>query len=109
MQKAVSIKDLVNSLVPISRFNKGEANRVFEEVRETGFKIVLKNNSPVCVLLSPESYGQMLEAIEDYHLFIEAEKRMENTGAGDFIPVEKAMQELGITEADLDGADVETE
>ena len=109
MLNHISISGVVNSLVPISRFNKGEANKIFEELRETGFKIVLKNNSPACVLLTPETYEQMLETIENYRLFIEAEKRMENAKAEDFIPSEKAMKELGINGADLDGTDVELE
>lgn len=109
MLNPIAISGAMNSLVPISRFNKGEANKIFEEVRETGFKIVLKNNSPTCVLLTPEVYEQMLETIENYRLLVEAEKRMENANAEDFIPAEKAMQELGISEADLKDIDVELE
>jgi len=103
------ISSAMNSLVPISRFNKGEANKIFEEVRETGFKIVLKNNTPTCVLLTPEAYVQMLETIENYRLLVEAEKRLENAMDEDFIPAEQAMQELGISEADLKDIEVELE
>ncbi len=103
----ISISDVVNSLVPISRFNKGEANKIFEEVKETGFKIVLKNNSSVCVLLTPEAYEELLETLENYRLFIEAEKRLEKAETEDFIPADKAMQELGIKESALEGTDVE--
>ena len=103
------ISGALNSLVPISRFNKGEANKIFEEVRETGFKIVLKNNTPTCVLLTPEAYEQMLETIENYRLLVEAEKRLENAKDGDFIPTEQAMQELGISGADLKDIEVELE
>ena len=104
-----SISGAMNSLVPISRFNKGEANKIFEEVRETGFKIVLKNNTPTCVLLTPEAYEQMLETIENYRLLVEAEKRLENAKDTDFVPAEQAMQELGISEADLKDIVVELE
>jgi len=96
MRNHISIIGVVNSLVPISRFNKGEANKIFEEVRETGFKIVLKNNSPACVLITPELYEEMLETIENCRLLVEAEKRMENAKAEDFISSEKAIEELGI-------------
>jgi antitoxin StbD len=109
MLNNISINNLVKSLVPISRFNKGEANKIFEEVKETGFKIVLKNNSPACVLLTPEAYEELLETLENYRLFIEAEKRMVKTKIEDFIPAGKAMQELGIKESDLEGTDVELE
>lgn len=107
MLNPILISGAMNSLVPISRFNKGEANKIFEEVRETGFKIVLKNNSPACVLLTPEVYELMLETIENYRLLVEAEKRMENAKAEDFISAEKAMQELGISEVDLKDIEVE--
>lgn len=109
MLNHITISDAMNSLVPISRFNKGEANKIFEEVRETGFKIVLKNNSPACVLLTPEAYAQMLETIENYHLLVEAEIRMGNANAEDFLSAEEALQELGISEADLKEIDVELE
>ena len=103
------ISAAINSLIPISRFNKGEANKIFEEVRETGFKIVLKNNTPTCVLITPEAYEQMLETLENYRLLIEAEKRLENAKEEDFIPAEQALQELGISEADLEDIEVEFE
>lgn len=109
MLENVSISNVVNSLVPISRFNKGEANKIFEEVKESGFKIVLKNNSPACVLLTPEAYEQMLDTIDEYRLYMEAEKRMENAKQEDFIPRDKVLAELGINKTDLDNADVEIE
>ncbi|CAA7601096.1 Antitoxin Phd_YefM, type II toxin-antitoxin system [Acididesulfobacillus acetoxydans] len=103
------ISGAINSLVPISRFNKGEANKIFEEVRESGFKIVLKNNIPTCVLLTPEAYEQMLETMENYRLLVEAENRLENAKGADFVPSEQAMQELGISEAELKEVEVELE
>jgi hypothetical protein len=47
-------------IVPISRFNKGEANKIFEEVKEVGVKIVLKNNQPIGVIMTPEMYESLL-------------------------------------------------
>ncbi len=99
----------MNSLVPISRFNKGEANKIFDEVKEAGFKIVLKNNTPTCVLLTPEVYEQMLETIEEYRLLLEAEKRMKNAKPDDLISQDKVLAELGISKADLDSIEVELE
>ena len=109
MLKKITINNVLNSLVPISRFNKGEANKIFEEVRETGFKVVLKNNIPTCVLLKPEVYEQMLETIEDYRLLQEAEKRMENVKQEDYILQEAVLSEFGVNKANLDNIDVEIE
>jgi len=45
--------EIMNSMVSVSRFNKGEASKIFDEVAKTGIKIAVKNNKPACVLLSP--------------------------------------------------------
>ena len=94
------ITNIIDALVPISRFNKGEANKIFDEVRETGCKIVVKNNAPACVLLTPEKYQEMLEAIEDQYLIALAEERLKN-GVGATVPAEEVYRELGIDSDDL--------
>ena len=109
MLENISVSNVMNSLIPISRFNRGEANKIFEEVKETGFKIVLKNNIPACVLLTPEAYEQLLDTIEEYRLLMEAEKRLENARPEDFIPRDKLLSKLGINKTDLDNTDVELE
>ncbi len=109
MLNNISTSNLVNSLVPISRFNKGEASKIFEEVKETGFKIVLRNNKPACVLLPPEAYEELIETLENYRMYIEAEKRLEKAKTEDFIPADEAMRELGIKAGDIEDADVEIE
>ena len=109
MLNNISIGGVMNSLIPISRFNKGEANKIFDEVRETGFKIVLKNNTPACVLLTPENYEEMLEIIEDYKLLIEAEKRTVNSKIEDYIPTISVLSELGINQKELDDVEVDIE
>jgi hypothetical protein len=78
-------------------------------VNETGIKIVLKNNVPVGVVISPQQYEVMVETLEDYALIIEAEERMKNAGAGGFISGEQGMKSLGIHETDLEGAEVDIE
>jgi Phd_YefM. len=105
----ISIKDVMGSIVPITRFNKGEASKIFDEVNERGMKVVLKNNTPACVLLNPDKYESMIEALEDYALYFEAEKRMKNAEINGFIPEKDIMTELGITEDDLNDIDVEIE
>ena len=67
---------ILDRVVPISRFNKGEATKIFSEVKETGTKYVFKNNLPECVLLSPEMYDQMVENLIDMELYIEALERV---------------------------------
>lgn len=50
---------MINFFVPISRFNKGEAGKIVEEVNEEGIKVIIKNNEPVCVMLSPSIYNNL--------------------------------------------------
>ncbi len=107
--RPVSIKDIVNAIVPITRFNRGEASKIFDEVNETGAKVVLKNNVPACVLVKPEQYNAMVEALEDYALFLEAEKRVAGAAASGYIPAEQVQAELGISDADIAGVQVEIE
>ena len=80
----ISVSNMLNAIVPISRFNKGEASKIFDEVNAGGVKIVVKNNKPACVLITPEKYEEMIETIENYYLFIEAEKRMKAANQADF-------------------------
>ena len=68
------VMGIMKSIVPISRFNKGEANRIFEEVESSGTKIVMKNNRPACILMSPEQYESLMEMVPDYLLQEEADR-----------------------------------
>lgn len=76
MIKKVSVSGVLNSFVPISRFNKGEAHKIFDEVKENGYGIVVKNNSPTCVLITPEIYEEMMDIIDKYNSMMEFEERM---------------------------------
>ena len=41
--KALNTLNILDSIIPISRFNKGEANKIFSDVKKFGTKIVVKN------------------------------------------------------------------
>lgn len=97
---------LLNSMIPISRFNKGEANKIFDEVHADGIKIVVKNNKPACVLISPEEYEALIETIENYRLFIQAEKRMPENKDHTYKNHLQVMESLGITPNELDEVEV---
>ncbi len=59
------VRDAIDSTVSISLLNKGYAGQIFDEVRSSGTKVVMKNNSPECVLVSPDSYRAMLDEINE--------------------------------------------
>lgn len=100
-----AIKDTVS----ISQFNKGMAGKIFKEVNETGAKVVMKNNVPECVLMSPKEYEDIMEAMEDALLYAEAMRRLEHTKPEDWIPEKQLLEELGISEEDLDKIEINDE
>ncbi|MCL1883838.1 MAG: type II toxin-antitoxin system Phd/YefM family antitoxin [Defluviitaleaceae bacterium] len=101
MRSSVQTAEIMRSMVPVSRFNKGEASKIFDEVAKSGMRIAIKNNKPACVLLSPERYESLLEEIEDLELMIEAEKRLKENAPT--ISFQEVLEKNGITEADLEG------
>ena len=105
----MSVVGMMNAMIPITRFNKGEATKIFDEVEHSGVKIVVKNNKPACVLLSPAQYESLMEMISDYILYSEAETRMANNNPMENISHDDFMKELGITQEDLDEVDVDIE
>jgi antitoxin StbD len=92
----------MNSNVPITRLNRGEASKIFEEISEDRYSVVTKNNNPIGVLLKLKRFEEMVEMLKDYVLFFEAEKRLRNTGKADLISNEQVLQDLGISESDLE-------
>ena len=92
----------VRDTVPISQFNQGKAGRIFGEVRRTGAKVVMKNNAPECVLLSPEEYVRLMDEYNDAQLLTLALERLRNLDLSKCISHEDLMLELGITPEDME-------
>ncbi len=102
--------DLLQSLVPISQFNKGQAAKIFDRLHSERELIVLKNNQPSAIILSLEEYRRLTEIEEDYFLLLEANKRMEDNGNDKTISFDTVISNLGISEDELlDTEDVDIE
>ena len=71
-----NIRSAIKDTVPISLFNRGFAGKIFKEVKETGAKVVMKNNAAECVLLSPEEYLSLLDEVNDAKLAAIAAQRL---------------------------------
>ena len=99
------VKGIMENVVPISSFNKGIAGKIFEEVKHSGMKVVMKNNSPECVLLSPEEYLRLIDEVNDAKLAALAAQRMQGFDPADAIPAEEVYRQNGITKAALDSMD----
>ena len=93
--------ELLQSLVPISQFNKGQAAKIFDRLHSERELIVLKNNQPSAIILSLEEYTRLTEIEEDYVLMLEANKRMEDSRNNKTISFDSVMSNLGISEDEL--------
>ena len=96
--------DVLNSLVPITQFNRGQASRIFDRLHTENRLIVLKNNQPAAVILSPAEFSRLSEIEEDYALLLEAAERL----AGNTAPATSmgdVLKELGISDDELASAE----
>lgn len=67
----LEISEVLERLVSITQFNKGKASQLFSRVQTGEPLIVMKNNSPIAVVISPEDY----RIIEKYLLNKPKEKQ----------------------------------
>ncbi len=96
-----SLVNAIQNTVPITQFNRGYAGKIFEDVKKQGAKVVMKNNMPECVLMSPEEYLDLMEELENARLFAMAEARLKDFDPEKAVPAEDVYKKLGITEDDL--------
>ena len=105
-----SAANLLQSLIPISQFNKGQAAKIFDRLHSERELIVLKNNQPSAIILSPEEYTRLTEIEEDYFLLLEAHRRMQENGNKKTVSLDAVMNNLGISKEELiDAEDVDIE
>mgnify|MGYP000773817416 FL=1 len=64
-----SAANLLQCLIPISQFNKGQAAKIFDRLHSEKELIVLKNNQPSAIILSPEEYTRLTER-QEWELFL---------------------------------------
>ena len=104
--------DLTSALtktVSISSFNKGKAGLIFEDVKKSGAKVVMKNNNPECVLISPDEYLKLLDMVEDLKLAAISKERDDKMNPQNLIKEEDVLSQLGIKEEELKDVKVDIE
>lgn len=102
--------DTINSLVSITQFNKGQASRIFDRLNTEKQLIVLKNNVPSAVIISPEEYIRLSEIAEDYYLLTEAQTRLKNNKGKQTLSFDDVMRSFDISDDDIENAeDLDTE
>ena len=94
----------ITNTISISMFNRGLAGQVFEDVKRSGAKVVMKNNAAECVLLSPEEYVKLMDEVNDARLLALAAERMENFDAANAVSETDVLKELEINADDISDA-----
>ena len=91
----------INNLISLSAFNKGEAGKIFSDIKQNNqTKIVLRRNEPECIIISPKSYTEMVQELEDLRDYkLAVERLMKNSKNYSF---EEVMQKLNIDQTELD-------
>ena len=100
-----SIRSAIENTIPISLFNRGLAGKIFDEVKRYGAKVVMKNNTPECVLLAPDEYIRLLGEVNAARLLASAAERMSHFNPAALISQEQVDQELGFTPSDYENTD----
>lgn len=100
-----SVMSAITNTVPITQFNRGLAGKIFEDVKQCGAKVVMKNNAAECVLLSPDEYVRIMDELNDARLLALASERMAHFNPTTVISEEEMNRRLGVSEDDLAGYD----
>ncbi len=99
------MRNAITNTISISLFNRGLAGKVFEDVKRSGAKVVIKNNAPECVLLSPDEYVKLMDEVNDARLLAMATERMTKYDESATVLEKEVLKELVITADDLADAD----
>ena len=95
--------DILNILVPITQFNRSQASKIFDRLHSESRLIVIKNNQPAAIILSPSEFQRLNEIEEDYTLLLEATRRLKEDSSSTSSR-EEVMSELNISESELAAA-----
>lgn len=101
-----SLLKFTDRLISVSEFSKGKTSKFFDDVRRNNTEyIVLKNNQPTAIVVSVESYRELvkkamkmetlLEKIEEIRLLELANSRIESSETDDTIGFEEFVKEQG--------------
>ena len=99
-----SVVNVIRDTVPISQFNRGLAGKIFDEVKASGAKVVMKNNIAECVLLAPDEYIRLMDEVNDARLLSIATQRMAAYDPDKTITEAEMISRLGISESDIENA-----
>lgn len=95
----IDMTSAIKNTISISMFNKGQAGKIFDDVKKNGAKVVIKNNNPECVLLSPEEYVNLMDEVNENSLWKIANDELSKKNK--IVTFKQLMKKYQITEEDL--------
>lgn len=66
----------LDNLVSVSELSHGGVSKTLSRVGDDNPIVVMRNNKPAAIVISPDDYRRLTEAEEDFALYLEAEERM---------------------------------
>lgn len=100
-----NIASAIKDTISISLFNRGLAGKIFEEVKKSGTKVVMKNNAAECVLLSPKEYLKLMDEVNEARLLAIANERLGSYDPIKTVSETEMAEKLGINRDDLENFD----
>ena len=70
----------LDNLVSVSELSHGGVSKTLSRVGDNNPIVVMRNNKPAAIVISPDDYRRLTEAEEDFALYLEAEERRRTTG-----------------------------
>lgn len=93
-----SVVSAIKNTISISQFNRGLAGKIFDEVKRSGAKVVMKNNNPEVVIVPTDEYVRDKEELENLRLLLLASERMAHANESEFVSQEDVDRQYGFTD-----------
>lgn len=96
---------LLANVVPTSAFSQGKSAKCFEKASDGSPVIVMKNNQPYRVVVTPADFMRMSELEEDNELLTMALARLEANAGKPAVPAADVYARLGIDMDEVEAMD----
>ena len=68
----------LDNLVSVSELSHGGVSRTLSRVSDDNPIVVMRNNKPAAIVITPDDYKRFTEAEENFALYLEATERMKH-------------------------------
>ena len=72
------VSRILDSMVSVTSLNHGGASKALSQVGDNHPVVVLKNNQPSAVIITPADYRRLTQAEENFALYRKAVERLRN-------------------------------